>query len=94
MDSVLGAEGMEAVRWNWGLFDSVGNADWTPWVHHLLFTVYHFSQPHNYLTIYVGILPMVWIAWRKQNLYLSLAAHLLLNLLGAVAMLGVAGGVE
>lgn len=67
---------------------------WTPWVHHLLFTVYHFWQPHNYLTIYAAILPMVWVAWRKQNLYLSLAAHLLLNLLGAVAMLGVAGGVE
>ena len=58
---------------------------WTPWVHHALFTIYHFWQPYNYLTIYVGILPMVWVAWKKRSLYISLAAHLALNLLGALA---------
>ena len=58
---------------------------WTPWFHHALFTIYHFWQPYNYLTIYVGVLPMVWVAWKKRSLYISLAAHLTLNLLGALA---------
>ena len=58
---------------------------WTPWVHHALFTIYHFWQPYNYLTIYVGTLPMVWVAWRTRSFYIRLAAHLTLNLLGAAA---------
>lgn len=57
---------------------------WTPAVNHLLFTIYHFWQPQNYPTVFLGIFPMVWAAWRWRSMKLSLLTHVLLNLIGAL----------
>ena len=69
---------------------------WTPLISHGLFTVYHLWQPQNYPTIFIGIFPMVWAAWRWRGMKISLITHVLLNLIGGVLafglVLGTAGG--
>lgn len=61
---------------------------WTPIIHHGLFTLYHFWQPFNYVTIFFGVLPMTWVAWRTRNIRFAIVTHLLLNLIGAVGAFG------
>jgi len=58
----------------------------------LMFTLYHFHSPWRYPAIFLGFLPMTWMAWRKRSLYVSLAAHLIVNnvfiLMMVAALLG------
>lgn len=61
---------------------------WTPVLHHGLFTVYHFWQPFNYLTIFLGVLPMTWVAWKRRNIRFAIVTHLLLNLIGGLGAFG------
>jgi hypothetical protein len=53
-----------------------------PFVSAALFAVYHFWQPYNWPSIFCFTLPMIWaVAWFK-DVRLSIATHVLLNLLG------------
>lgn len=58
----------------------------------LMFTLYHFHSPWRYPAIFLGFLPITWMAWRKRSLYVSLTAHLIVNnvfiLLMIAALLG------
>lgn len=58
----------------------------------LMFTLYHFHSPWRYPAIFLGFLPITWLAWRKRSLYVSLTAHLIVNnvfiLLMVAALLG------
>lgn len=45
----------------------------------LMFTLYHFHSPWRYPAIFLGFLPITWLAWRKRSLYVSLTAHLIVN---------------
>jgi membrane protease YdiL (CAAX protease family) len=61
---------------------------WTPVIHHALFTVYHFWQPFNYATIFLGILPMTYVVWKTRDLRYSIVTHLLVNVVGALGTYG------
>jgi membrane protease YdiL (CAAX protease family) len=58
----------------------------------LMFTLYHFHSPWHYPAIFLGFLPVTWMAWRKRSLYISLTAHLIINnvfiLMMVAALLG------
>jgi membrane protease YdiL (CAAX protease family) len=57
---------------------------WAPIVNGLLFGLYHFWQPHNYVAIIgVGII-LSYIVWRKKNVYLGIIIHCVINLAGAI----------
>ena len=58
---------------------------WAPVVNGALFGLYHFWQPHNLLALMgVGIV-LSYVVWKKQNVWLGVAIHCILNVLGAVA---------
>ncbi len=61
---------------------------WTPIVHHLLFTIYHFWQPYLYGTIFFGVLPLTAAVWWKRNIYLGIITHIALNIIGALLTFG------
>ncbi|MGZ8982136.1 MAG: CPBP family intramembrane glutamic endopeptidase [Burkholderiaceae bacterium] len=58
----------------------------------LMFALYHFHSPWRYPAIFLGFLPVTWMAWRKRSLYVSLTAHLIINnvfiLMMVAALLG------
>lgn len=57
---------------------------WAPILNGVLFGLYHFWQPHNYLAIIgVGIV-LSYVVWKTQNVYLGIIIHCTLNILGAV----------
>jgi len=61
---------------------------WAPVINHGLFTIYHFWQPFNFVTIGVGLFPFVWLAWYRRNVKLAIAFHMIVNLIGALGMAG------
>ncbi len=54
---------------------------WAPVLSTLLFTVYHFDILQNSVSVFVGFLPIAYLTWRKQNVYLAVIAHALVNLI-------------
>lgn len=57
---------------------------WAPVVNGSLFGLYHFWQPHNFLaTVAVGIV-LSFVAWKTKNVYVAIAIHCTLNILGAL----------
>lgn len=57
---------------------------WAPIINGLLFGLYHFWQPHNYLAIIAIGIVLSYIVWKKQNVYLGIIIHCSLNILGAL----------
>jgi membrane protease YdiL (CAAX protease family) len=59
--------------------------EWAPVVNGVLFGLYHFWQPHNLLAL-IGVgMVLSYVVWKKQNIWLGVVIHCILNLLGAVA---------
>lgn len=59
-----------------------------PLVSTLLFSVYHFWQPQIYLTLFIALIPMVWLTWRTKSVRLAIYTHCGLNIVGALLSLG------
>jgi len=51
----------------------------------LLFSLYHFFSPWQFVTRVVALLPIVYLVARKRNIYLSIFVHCGLNILAMVA---------
>jgi membrane protease YdiL (CAAX protease family) len=52
---------------------------WAPLVNTVLFSVYHFFTPWQNVGRILGLLPMVYAAWWKKSIYVSMGAHVLGN---------------
>ncbi|HAN19694.1 MAG: hypothetical protein A2X13_14360 [Bacteroidetes bacterium GWC2_33_15] len=52
---------------------------WSVPVHSGLFALYHTWTPWMFITRAIGILPLIYIVKRKENIYLGIIAHCLLN---------------
>jgi len=50
---------------------------WAPVINTVLFSVYHYFALGQNVGRIVGLLPMVYAAWWKRNIYVSIGAHLL-----------------
>ncbi len=59
---------------------------WAPVLSTALFTLYHFDILQNSVAIFVGFLPIAFLTWRKQNVYLAAIAHAALNLINCLFM--------
>jgi membrane protease YdiL (CAAX protease family) len=55
-----------------------------PIVSAVLFAIYHFWQPYNWPSIALFTLPMILAVWWTKDVRISIACHILLNLLGFV----------
>ncbi|MBK9735060.1 MAG: CPBP family intramembrane metalloprotease [Saprospiraceae bacterium] len=54
----------------------------------LLFAVYHFWQPWNYLSLFLISLVLVVPVMKFNNVYLSIAIHMLANIIGTLLFFG------
>jgi len=52
---------------------------WAPLVNVLLFSVYHFFSPWQFFTRILAFYPLAYVVRWKNNIYLSMLAHCLLN---------------
>ena len=60
---------------------------WAPLVNTVLFSVYHFFTPWQNVGRIVGLLPMVYAAWWKKSIYVSMGAHVVGNVSVMLLML-------
>ena len=63
---------------------------WAPVINTVLFGLYHFFSPWRYPAIILGFLPITWMAWRNRSVYVSIAAHVTINMITVVMLLGAA----
>lgn len=68
---------------------------WAPVVNGVFFGLYHFWQPHNLIALMaVGVI-LSYIVWKTRNVYLGIALHCTINVLGAAGgYFAVISGVE
>jgi membrane protease YdiL (CAAX protease family) len=57
-----------------------------PWLNHVLFTLYHFWQPWQYVSILLFALPLTFVPWKTGNIRVAMVAHCLVNSTGATLM--------
>jgi len=65
---------------------------WAPVLNAFLFSLYHFWSPWEVVTRTLAVLPVCAAAHYKRNIYIGMAAHLLLNTLSSVGLLAVVMG--
>lgn len=53
---------------------------WAPVLNTLLFSIYHVWTPWRWPQIAVGFLPLALVAWRTRSLYVSMTAHVTVNI--------------
>jgi len=57
---------------------------WAPILNGLMFGLYHFWQPHNLIaSCIIGVL-LSFLVWNTKNVYLGIAVHIILNVIGSV----------
>ena len=64
---------------------------WAPAVNAALHSIYHFYTPWNYLTFFLGFLPLAYYVRLRGNLLPTIITHVLFNSVGLLIVL--AGGV-
>src|ERR687897_204825 len=62
---------------------------WAPLLNTVLFSLYHFFTPWLNVGRVIGLLPMIYAAWWKKSIYVSMAVHVLGN---AIPMLFLLAG--
>jgi membrane protease YdiL (CAAX protease family) len=68
---------------------------WAPLANGTFFGLYHFWQPHNLLALVAVGCILSYIVWKTKNVYLGIAIHCSINILGAVGgYFAVIGGVD
>src|SRR5215203_4495653 len=60
---------------------------WAPVVNTVLFSLYHFFSPFQIVRRIIQFLPVVYAAWWKRSIYVSMASHVLGNVAGSVVTL-------
>lgn len=60
---------------------------WAPIINSILFSIYHFFTPWQNPVRIIALLPMVYLVWKKKNVYLGIIIHCTVNILGAIALL-------
>lgn len=62
---------------------------WAPLVNTVFFSLYHFFTPWLNVGRIIGLLPMVYAAWWKRSIYVSMAVHVLGNVIPMLLLLAV-----
>jgi membrane protease YdiL (CAAX protease family) len=68
---------------------------WAPVINGAFFGLYHFWQPHNLIALVVVGIILSFVVWKTRNVYLGIALHCTINILGAVGgYLAVINGID
>ncbi|MDP4511289.1 CPBP family intramembrane glutamic endopeptidase [Nonomuraea turcica] len=63
---------------------------WAPFFNTFFFSMYHFWAPWTVLSKLVFLYPGIWLAWKKQDIRISIAMHpgsaLLITVVGVIAL--------
>ena len=59
---------------------------WAPLLSAVLFSLYHLWLPWDFIGRIIALLPAVYVAQWKRNVYVSILVHCLLNLIGTVGL--------
>jgi membrane protease YdiL (CAAX protease family) len=59
---------------------------WAPIANTVLFSLYHFWSPWGFFSRIAGVAPFAYAVWRKENVYLGMAVHVLLNAIGTSSL--------
>lgn len=59
---------------------------WAPILNTLLFSIYHVWSPWRWPQIAVGFLPLTLVAWKKRSIYVSMIAHVIVNIVFLVML--------
>lgn len=67
--------------------------NWAPIVNGSLFGLYHIWQPHNWIALMGLGIVLSFVVWKTRNVYVAIAIHCTLNILGALGgYLAASGG--
>lgn len=58
--------------------------NWAPMLNGTFFGLYHFWQPHNLIALIALGIVLSYVVWKTKNVYLGIAIHCTLNILGAL----------
>lgn len=61
---------------------------WAPVLNGLLFSLYHFWTPWQNVSRLLFVWPMTYATWWKRNILIAIIAHLAVNILGGLLMIG------
>lgn len=59
---------------------------WAPVLNTFLFSIYHMWTPWRWPQIVVGFLPLALAAWRTRSIYVSMTAHVMINVVFLVLL--------
>lgn len=59
----------------------------TPFIHALLFSLYHFWSPWQMITRFIALLPFCYVAYKTKNIKIAVIVHCLLNIFGDSVMI-------
>ncbi len=65
---------------------------WAPLVNVVLFSLYHFWSPWQLFTRIAGVTPFAYAVWWKENVYLGMVVHALLNTIAVVTVVALVLG--
>ena len=59
---------------------------WAPIINSILFAIYHLFSPWRVLGIAIAMIPFVYVAWWKRNIYIGMIVHCVANTLSSLAI--------
>lgn len=65
---------------------------WAPLLNVVLFSLYHFWSPWQFLSRIAGVSPFAYAVWRKENVYLGIVVHALLNTISVATVVAIVLG--
>jgi membrane protease YdiL (CAAX protease family) len=60
---------------------------WAPLLNVVLFSLYHFWSPWQFLSRIAGVTPFAYAVWWKRNVFLGMAVHIALNGIGTATVI-------
>ena len=65
---------------------------WAPMLNVVLFSLYHFWSPWQFLSRVAGVSPFAYAVWWKENIYLGIVVHALLNAISVATVVAIVIG--
>ena len=65
---------------------------WAPLLNVVLFSLYHLWSPWQFFSRIAGVSPFVYAVWRKENVYLGIGVHALLNTISVATVVAIVLG--
>jgi membrane protease YdiL (CAAX protease family) len=59
---------------------------WTPLINTVLFSIYHFFTPWQIFSRIIGLIPLFYVVWWKNNIYIGIWVHCLMNTIATILM--------